>query len=215
MENPNWIFTSIVSAFPQENALCESARGNGLAAVSALVTLKSLQDAAERGMFSDSLRRIRILPGNRLKRAAFTDSEISFGVWFFSIAPMLSFVGIYAGIPDEALPLHVVVVESEVESKLAEAFLNPSPSVYLIRLHTFRRADEALASIKRGETFGIIEVGRNFSHYRFECRAHSYDTDSSAIAAVDLNIYADSQETRFVLQTLIVDSKRVSIPSFC
>lgn len=65
----------------------------------------------------------------------------------------------------------------------------------------------------RGETFGVIEIGQNLPHYRFECRLDADDTNSSGISAVDLNIDTDSQWIRFILQFLIVGSEQVSIQS--
>lgn len=109
----------------------------------------------------------------------------------------------------------VAVTNSDSNGSMAKAFLESIPDDTIVQ-RPYSDPDEALASMKRGETWGVLRIGRNFSTSLHCPGLLGNDTDDRPfdIPTVDIDINFINFQVRFMVQKAVFASLIVSSVSF-
>ncbi|OQR77411.1 ABC transporter G family member 20-like, partial [Tropilaelaps mercedesae] len=126
---------------------------------------------------------------------------------FTFIVPSFQVVLFCLCIGADPFELPVAIVNQDVHPILSQPFLD-SISNYTVIQRPYADLDEALASVERGETWGVIHIGHNYStalQYRFLLGIEA-DNDTIQESTVDIYMDMTNQQIGFILQKTIFES---------
>ncbi|XP_022701989.1 ABC transporter G family member 20-like isoform X5 [Varroa jacobsoni] len=126
---------------------------------------------------------------------------------FTFIVPSFQVVLFCLCIGADPFELPMAIVNQDTHPILSQPFLESISNVTIIQ-RPYADLDEALASVERGETWGVIHIGHNYStalQYRFLL---GIEADNETIEESTVDIYMDmtNQQIGFILQKTIFES---------